>query len=119
MKSPAYNEAMAYAVEVLKAIRESGCEMDYPLKQFVDVSVHIGVALARAESPVDKKDMLEAYREANMDATRSIYWADILSQIEDYGCIPFDTLRKKCESLQGMLDSGVKLIGNLTGRCIY
>ncbi|MDE6481168.1 MAG: hypothetical protein K2L45_12965 [Muribaculaceae bacterium] len=48
MKTPAYNEAMDYALAVLKAVKESGYEMDYPLEQFVNVSICIGANLARA-----------------------------------------------------------------------
>lgn len=100
MKSPAYNEAMDYALEVLKAIKESGYEQDFPLEQFLNASMRIGACLAMCETSVDHEEMSEAYDEANINANRSIYWAEILGRIEDYEKIPFDSLRKKCENLQ-------------------
>ena len=119
MSSPAYNSAMGYAVDVLKAVKKSGYEMDYPLQQFVNVSVNIGASLSRAEIPTSQKEMQEAYKEANMNAYRSIYWSAILGQLEEYQRIPFDELRKKCEELQVMLDNGVKLMSHLTGNRLF
>lgn len=119
MGSPAYKSSMDYAIDVLKAVKESGYDMDYPLEQFVKVSVCIGASLASAETPVGQKEMHEAYKEAYTNACRSIYWSDILGQIDDYKQIPFETLRKKCEALQSMLSDGVKLMGRLTGNRLF
>ncbi len=99
MKSVAYNEAMDYALEVLRAVKESGYEMDYALEQFVKVSIRIGANLAGAEVSMDPEDQAEEYKEAGRNAYRSIYWGDILSHLEEYNRIPFESLRKKCERL--------------------
>ncbi len=103
MKTPAYDEAMDYALAVLKAVKESGYEMDYPLEQFVNVSIRIGANLARAEASMDPEDQAEEYKEAERYAYRSIYWGDILGYLEEYDRIPFESLRKKCESLYSIL----------------
>ncbi len=103
MKSVAYNEAMDYALEVLKAVKESGYEMDYPLEQFVNASIRIGANLARAEVSMDPEDQAEEYREAQRNAYRSIYWGDILGHLEEYNRIPFESLRRKCESVYAIL----------------
>lgn len=108
MKSVAYNEAIDYALDVLKAVKESGYEMDYPLEQFVNVSIRIGANLARAEVSMDPEDQAEEYKEAERNAYRSIYWGDILVHLEEYSRISFDTLRKKCESLYAILNDGEK-----------
>ncbi len=102
MKSVAYNEAIDYALEVLKAVKESGYEMDYQLEQFVNVSIRIGANLARAEASMDPEDQAEEYKEAERNAYRSIYLGDILAHLEEYNRIPFETLRQKCESLHVM-----------------
>lgn len=105
MKSEAYNEAMDYALDVLKAVKESGCEMmDYALEQFVNVSIRIGANLAKAEVSMEPEDRADEYKEAEMNVVRSIYWSDILGKLEDYKFIPFDSLRKKCESLTALYD---------------
>ncbi len=102
MKSVAYNEAIDYALDVLKAIKDSGYEMDYPLEQFVNVSIRIGANLARAEVSIEPEDKAEEYKEAERNAYRSIYWGDILAHLEEYERIPFESLRKKCEHLHVM-----------------
>ncbi len=112
MKSVAYNGAMDYTLEVLKAVKESGYEMDYPLEQFVNVSIRIGANLARAEVSMDTEDQAEEYKEAERNAYRSIYWGDILAHLEEYDRIPFESLRKKCESLYAILSEGEKLDSN-------
>ncbi len=68
MKSVAYSDAMDYALEVLKAVKESGYEMDYPLEQFVNVSIRIGANLARAEVSMDPQVQAEEYWEAQRNA---------------------------------------------------
>ncbi len=68
MKNVAYNEAMDYALDVLKAVKESGYKMDYPLEQFVNVSIRIGANLARAEVSMDPEDQAEEYKEAERNA---------------------------------------------------
>lgn len=103
MKSPAYNEAMDYALAVLKAVKESGYEMDYPLEQFVNVSIRIGANLARAEVSMDPEDQAEEYKEAGRNAYRSIHWGDILGHLEEYDLISFESIRKKCEDLYAIL----------------
>ncbi len=102
MKSVAYNEAMEYALDVLKAVKESGYEMDYPLEQFVNVSIRIGACVAKVEVASDFEEMFKAADEAKMNACESIYLADVLSRIEEYKRIPFESLRQKCESLHVM-----------------
>ena len=111
MKSPVYKAAIDYSVEVLKAIRESGCEMDCVLEQFVNTSIRIGAELTGAEVSLDHNDLLQSYEEAKMNAYRSIYLSDILSQLEDYRTIPFETLRKQCEDLHDKL---MMLIDNIS-----
>ncbi len=112
MKSVAYNEAMEYALDVLKAVKESGYEMDYPLEQFVNVSIRIGANIARSEVSMDTEDQAEEYKEAERNAYRSIYWGDILAHLEEYDHIPFESLRKKCESLYAILGDEEKLDSN-------
>lgn len=70
MKSVAYNEAMDYALDVLKAVKESGYEMDYLLHQFVNVSIRIGANLAREEASMGPDDKAEEYKEAERNAYR-------------------------------------------------
>ncbi len=116
MKSPAYNKAMDYALAVLKAVKESGYEMDYPLEQFVNVSIRIGANLARAEASMYPENEVEEYKEeAEGNAYRSIYWGDILCHLEEYNRIPFESLRRKCESLHDMSQKEDIEFGNLPG----
>lgn len=112
MKNPTDKAAMDYAVEVLKAIKESGCEMDWPLEQYVKASIRIGAELARGEVSLDQEAMLQSYKEAEMNAYRSIYLSDILGQLEDYSAIPFETLRKQCERLHEMIMTLMENIPN-------
>ncbi len=102
MKRVAYNETMDYSLKVLKAVKESGYEMDYPLEQFVNVSIRIGACVAKVEVASYFEEMFKAADEAKMNACQSLYLADVLSRIEEYKRIPFESLRKKCESLHVM-----------------
>ncbi len=106
MRSVAYKEAMSYALDVLKAVKESGYEMDYPLEQFVNVSVSIGANLASAESCNNPEEKAEQYKEAGRNACRSIYWGDLLYHLDEYDRISFESLGIKCERLYEMLKSG-------------
>ncbi len=64
MKNVAYNKAMDYALDVLKAVKESGYKLDYPLEQFVNVSIRIGACVAKVEVASDCDEMFEAADEA-------------------------------------------------------
>lgn len=110
---------MDYAIEVMKAIKESGYEIDYPLEQYINVSTRIGADLSRTEFAGGQDEFVEAYKEASMNAFRSIYRADILSELEDYSRIPFAALREKCQNLQAHIDSSIKVLGTLTGRRMF
>ena len=119
MKSPIGQEAKRYAIDVVKtvkAITESGCDMDYPLEQFMHASTRIGVAIARYEHSTNQEEVLESYKEANRYASASIYWLEILEEINNYDQIPYEPFKKQCKSILSMINDGVKLIENLLGR---
>ena len=119
MKSPVGHEAKRYAIDVIKtikAIKESGCDIDYPLEQFMCASTRIGVAIARYEHSVNQEEVLESYKEANRYASASLYWLEILEEINNYDQIPYEPFKKQCKSILSMINDGVKLIENLLGR---
>lgn len=116
IKSQVYNEYFDYAIEVIKTVKESGYEVDYELEQFLIASTRIGATLAQADAPIDQKDLLQTYKEAEMEAAKAIYWIDVLGHLDIYNAIPFESLRKKCESVHGMILSSIKIMDKLMGR---
>lgn len=123
MFSPAYNSAVEYAAEVVKAVRESGYERDYPLEQLICQSARIGETLLMAEISRDivsrseyQSNMENSYKDAIKCAHSSLYWIDILERIDTYGLIPFASLKEKCEALQVVLRGGIAALDLLLGK---
>ena len=123
MYSPAYNEAMEFAAAVIQAVKASGYVMDYPLEQLISESARIGEKLLAAEvsqemvpSHTFQSNMEESYKDGIRCSHLSLYWMDILEASGSYSQIPFALIREKCESLQGLLRSGMKTFELLLGK---
>lgn len=119
MKSPVYNEAMAFAINVLNAVKSYGNEMDYPLEEFVNASIRIGASLSEAETLGDPEAVRHAYKEANANCLKSAYWMELLSKLDDYESLSFEKLQKQCSDIQGMITSGLEMVAMLTGKRRY
>ena len=123
MFSPAYNQAMEFAAAVVQAVKASGYVMDYPLEQLISESARIGEKLLAAEvskemvpSQTFQSNMETSYKDAMKYSHLSLYWMDILEASGSYSLISFASIREKCESLQGMLRSGMKALELLLGK---
>lgn len=115
-KGPAQIEAINLSVEILKSIKTSGHDLDYPLSEFLKVSLRIGESLAIFDSTKDNDEQQKAYKEAYINAIRAIYLSEILERIEDYENIPFDKLREKIVEIQDMIQAGMHIMNRLMGR---
>ena len=123
MFSPAYNEAMEFAAAVVQAVKASGYVIDYPLEQLISESARIGEKLLAAEvsqemvhSHTFQSNMEESYKDAMKYSHLSLYWMNILEASGSYSLISFASIREKCESLQGLLRSGMKALELLLGK---
>lgn len=123
MFSPAYNEAVKFAAAVVQAVKASGYVIDYPLEQLISESARIGEKLLLAEvsqqmvsSHTFQSNMEASYKDGIKYSHLSLYWMDILEESGSYDQIPFASIREKCESLQGVLRSGMKAIELLLGK---
>lgn len=123
MFSHAFNEAMEFAAAVVQAVKASGYEMDYPLEQLISESARIGEKLMTAEVPKEmvpshtyQSNLEDSYKDGLKYSHLSLYWIDILEASGCYNQIPFTLIREKCESLQGVLRSGMKALELLLGK---
>ena len=123
MFSPAYNEAMEFAAAVVQAVKASGYVMDYPLEKLISESARIGEKLLSAEVSKEmvpnhtfQSNVENSYKDALNSSHLSLYWMDILEASGSYSLISYASIREKCESLQGVLRSGMKTLELLLGK---
>ncbi|MDE6537194.1 MAG: hypothetical protein K2M13_04060 [Muribaculaceae bacterium] len=123
MFSPAYNAAVEFAAAIIKGVKESGYEMDYPLGQLISESACIGEKLLSAEISKElvpghkfQSNLEESYKDGIRYLYLSLYWIEILETSGCYSQIPFPSIKEKWETLQGLLRSGMKVFELMLGK---